>query len=103
MDIAGLSNERVQSQAAVDGKLLVQDAELQQLRPGLTDLSAQARRAETPTTQQLEHRTKIVLDAMTEHFDIVFDDVKAELWTGRFKAKPTSFIGRRRTSRARLG
>ena len=76
MDLAGPSEERAQSQAAVDGKLLAQVAELQQLQQGLADVGAQARRAETAIAQQLEHRTEIVLDALTEHFDTVFDKVK---------------------------
>ena len=40
-DLAGLREELAQSQAAVDGKLRAQDAELKQLQQGLTDLEAQ--------------------------------------------------------------
>ena len=40
LDFACLGEERAQSQAAVDGKLLAQDAELQQLQQGFTDVGA---------------------------------------------------------------
>ena len=65
-----------QSQAAVEGTLRAQDAELKQLQQGLIDLEAQARRAEAATGEQLELRTETVVDTMTEHYDAVFDEVK---------------------------
>ena len=67
-ELEALRAELAQSQTEVDGKLRAQDAELQQLQQGLTDLEAQARRAETTTNQRLEERTDVVLDTMTEHF-----------------------------------
>ena len=74
-DFVALREELAQSQAAVEGTLRAQDAELKQLQQGLTDLEAQARRAEAATGGQIELRTETVLDTMTEHFDAVFDEV----------------------------
>ena len=76
LDLTDLREELSQSQAATEQKLRAQDAELQQLQQGLTDLDASARRAEAKTTEQLEHRITVVLDRMTERFDTVFDEVK---------------------------
>ena len=92
--LASLSDfheQLTRSQAEVDGKLRAQDAMLQHLQQGLTDLEAQARRAATTTAQQLERRTEVVLDTMTGHFDTVFDEVKAAVesldWEGSGQAK----------------
>ena len=76
-ELEALRAELAQSQSEVDGKLRAQVAELQQHQQGLADLEAQARRAETTTNQRLEERTDVVLDTMTEHFDVVFEEVKA--------------------------
>ena len=76
-DVAALRAELAQSQAAAEGTLRAQDAELKQLQQGLTDFDVQARRAEATTGEQLELRTETVLDTMTEHFGTVFDEVKA--------------------------
>ena len=75
-DSTALREGLAQSQAVTEQKLHAQDAELQQFQQGFTDLDASARRAEAKTTEQLEHRTTVVLDTMTEHFDTVFDEVK---------------------------
>ena len=75
-DPAGLRDELAQSQAATEQKLHAQNAELQQLQRGLSDLEAGARLAEAKTKEQLEERTTVVLHTMTDHFDTVFDDVK---------------------------
>ena len=75
-DLTVFCAELAQSQAEVDGKLRAQDAELQQLQQGLTDLEVQGRRTETTTTQRLEQRTEVVLDTMTERFNNAFDEVK---------------------------
>ena len=80
-ELAAFRAELAQSQTEVDGKLRAQDAELQQLQQGLTDLEAQARRAEATMTQRFEQRTEVVLDTMTGHFDTVFDEVTAAVET----------------------
>ena len=59
-DLAGLCEELAQSQAAVDGTLRAQDADLKQLQQGLTDLGAQARLAAITTSEQFEHRPETV-------------------------------------------
>ena len=78
-DPAALRAELAESQAATEQKLQAQNAELQQLQRGLSDLEASARRTEAQTTAQLEERTTVVLDTMTDHFDAVFDDVKTSV------------------------
>ena len=54
MDLAGIREKLAQSQAVVDGKLLAQDAELQQLQQGLTDLEAQASRGAKTVSQNVK-------------------------------------------------
>ena len=44
-------------------------------------MEQQARRAATTTTDQLEQRTEVVLETMTSHFDMVFEDVKTAVET----------------------
>ena len=99
-----LRTELAQSQAEVDGKLRAQDSELQQLQQGLRDLEAQARRAETTTNQRLEERTDVVLDTMTEHFDVVFEELKAAVETLSWKvaSQANESGGSPKTTQARL-
>ena len=61
-DPAALRAELAKSQADTEQKLQAQNAELQQLQRGLSDLEAGARRAEAQTTAQLEERTTVVLE-----------------------------------------
>jgi chromosome segregation ATPase len=93
-ELEALRAELAQSQSEVDSKLRAQDAELQKLQQRLKDLEAQARRAETTTNQRLEERTDVVLDTMTEHFDVVFEEVKAAVETLSWKvANPANEVG----------
>ena len=75
-DPAALRAELVESQAATEQKFYARNAELQQLQRGLSDLEASARRAKAQTTEQLELRTTVVLDTLTDHFDTVFGNTK---------------------------
>jgi len=80
-ELGELRAELAQSQGRVDDKLRAQNAELQQLQQGLTDLEAHTRSTTTTTNQRLEERTEVVLDTMTEHFDVVFEGVKTAVET----------------------
>ena len=77
-----------QNKTSIDEVFRAQDAEMRQLQQVLTEIEAQARRAETTTTDcvreaatllgtRLGERTEIMLDTAARHFGDVFDGVKA--------------------------